>query len=324
MENEINNPETYNEEGANNAPIPKNAGVVHELGLLVDQDYLNPLWYTKFNNSTDIVAFFENRCGMHFINWFNDLYKNGNLWPGKVLSTDPLQYQNFEKLFNSFEIIYKKPQISLVEFFSLIGIILNEAGGFVPISEIGSNEYFRSKYITTLGNIPPNELESDQIFQQYHGSLLETEKNGQYDYAKFKGRGFNQFTGRIAYSFLLKYIIEGKIPENEIVNSFKIKWSEQLSNGLSIKDVLTSTSNSDWDSLFLNTDLQVAIHTLYVHQTLYPSNLYLQINEQHLRNKLMSDIFPRLMGHVAGTTPSMDNYRFVVYPNRVMSFLETV
>ncbi|MBK8344720.1 MAG: hypothetical protein IPL12_16370 [Bacteroidetes bacterium] len=71
MENEINNPETYNEEGANNAPIPKNAGVVQELGLLVDQDYLNPLWYTKFNNSTDIVAFFsKNRCGMHFINWF--------------------------------------------------------------------------------------------------------------------------------------------------------------------------------------------------------------------------------------------------------------
>ncbi|WP_397362194.1 hypothetical protein [Olleya sp. R77988] len=214
---------------------------------------------------------------------------------------------NFNRVWNNISLIFNgslgNHSINIFQFFALVSIIINETGGkFTPISErgtlaytFGTNNGRKSSYNTAGGNTDARTLFRDPVFLNahknlaYYSQIANTRSNvwagtqypssyptdpsragiiAEADFYKFRGRGLIQTTFRSTYSRLIDFI-KNYSGTNAILLSYKNRW-RTLSNQV----ILSTSRNTDWDALFLNSNLEFPCYAIY--------------NFQHRRNDFLN------------------------------------
>lgn len=102
---------------------------------------------------------------------------------------------------------------------------------------------------------------SGNIKKEVDTDLVSNSFIAEADFAKFRGRGYIQSTGRSAYMKIIKFVIEYS-GNNSVVLGYKSKWS---SYGTNYDKVATISTNKDWDDLFLNSDSVIPCFAVYAH-----------------------------------------------------------
>ncbi|AUC75770.1 hypothetical protein CW732_08805 [Olleya sp. Bg11-27] len=214
---------------------------------------------------------------------------------------------NFNRVWDNIALIFNgnlgNHSINIFQFFALVSIIINETGGtFTPISErgtlaytFGTNNGRKSSYNTAGGNVNARALFRDQVFLNAHRGLAYynqvanttssvwagTQYPSSYptdpsvagiiaeaDFYKFRGRGLIQSTFRSTYSRLIDFI-RTYSGTNSTLLSYKNRW-----HSLNDSVILSTSRNTDWDALFLNSNLEFPCYAIY--------------NFQHRRNDFLN------------------------------------
>jgi len=81
----------------------------------------------------------------------------------------------------------------------------------------------------------------------------------QADFAKFRGRGFIQTTGRANYKALVRYVQTYNL-HNATIDMFKSRWA-----GMTPDRVCDITTNEDWDMLFQQSLLEIPCEGIRLH-----------------------------------------------------------
>lgn len=205
----------------------------------------------------------------------------------------------FNQIWDQIPGMFGTPSINLFQFLSLMSIFINEIGSaLLPISErVGRPDHPGIAYaFNKIGkkmsyNRSPNrkacELFNDPEFLKAHGHLPEADRvrnttdkrwcGERYpadfptdpklqtiiheaDFFKFRGRGLIQTTWRSAYTRLIKHIQDKPSIRHPVVDKFRRRWA-----GLSSDTVATTSTNDDWDELFMKTDLLIPVLGVHLH-----------------------------------------------------------
>lgn len=221
---------------------------------------------------------------------------------GVQMATDADMQNRFNQLWNQVPVIFGSSSINLLQFISLMSIVNNETGGKIkPVTElIGSavspglsyafNKIPGTKlsYNTLGSNKTAYDLFHDAAYKQQHGNLamasslkdtadtawkgevypagMDTSKDPlktgfiqEADFYKFRGRGFIQTTTRGNYKRLIEFILSYSGP-NAVINQYKTKWQ-----GKDTDTIATISTNTDWDTLFQNTELIIPCAAVAIH-----------------------------------------------------------
>ncbi|ULC59431.1 hypothetical protein MBM09_00275 [Flaviramulus sp. BrNp1-15] len=235
---------------------------------------------------------------------FEGRAKHGRSIPRNNFTT---HQNNFNRVWDNIPLIFNgalgNHSINIFQFFALVSIIINETGGkFTPISERGSLRYMfgtnsgkKRSYNTATANEDAYTLFRNNTFLNAHRSLpnytrvanttnrawsrdvypsgFSTDPTNagiisEADFYKFRGRGLIQTTFRSTYSRLINFIKNYSGANTTLLN-YKRRWS-----ALTDSVILTTSRNADWDTLFLNTNLEFPCYAIY--------------NFQHRRNNFLS------------------------------------
>jgi hypothetical protein len=136
-----------------------------------------------------------------------------------------------------------------------------------------------SVYIAAHGTKPMSDILKNTTDTTWSGTVFpngfsgltpegETSPNGKQngflieaDFFKFRGRGFIQTTSRINYKDLIKYVIDYN-GSDAIVLSTKKEWSKYNGN---LDVIASSSTNEQWDTLFMQKNFIIANYAVYVH-----------------------------------------------------------
>jgi hypothetical protein len=255
----------------------------------------------QLDQCTDIDGFFQAEKAQHYIKWFNATLANRDLWAGVSLVDTPQNDIGFHCFWNRIKQIFGGT-INLVQFVSLMSILSNEVrGNFTPQDErmgmpghpdlaylFDKIEGLKRSYNTLHGNKTAFECFNDSEYTDAHGTLsgadtfahttdarwsgevwpadVSTSRdpavNGfilEADFMKFRGRGFIQTTGRANYIPLIEFVL-GYDGDNGTMTFFKRRWT-----GKSSDQIASQSTNSDWDTLFGQTDLIIAAEAVSLH-----------------------------------------------------------
>ncbi len=151
------------------------------------------LWSSKVEGAAavharsgnDINDWFRAQSGNDFIDWFNKQCSRKQHWIGQVIGTTPVVKESFVRIWNNLPLIFGKDSVQLIEFCSLMSILVNEVGStLAPTAELsglpgspGLAYCFNAipgvkrSYNTSPGNRLAGSLFfNDELYWSAHGS----------------------------------------------------------------------------------------------------------------------------------------------------------
>jgi hypothetical protein len=140
------------------------------------------------------------------------------------------------------------------------------------------------------------------------------------DFFKFRGRGYVQVTGRAIYKSLIEYILD-YTGNNRTIRNYQGKWGMKPYNA--DPDIIaTRSTNADWDDLFSNTDMEIAIRSVREHasnQVLGNGNYQYIKDLDQPADKILAKVL-KVADKISGTSKS---YR-ELYKNRILLQTDTL
>src|SRR5258708_1928782 len=259
----------------------------------------------KVANSTDIDDFFQKRKSQHYVKWFNSTLAGKVPWENVKLVDTPQNDGAFHKFWDQIGILFGG-DASIIQFVALMSIIANEAAGnFLspPVEGMGRKGHRGMAYLFDAieglkrsYNQPPENKTAFECFNNAnyvsaHGAAPLAHKLArttdarwsgkvwpsefepkpapaksafimEADFMKFRGRGFIQTTSRANYVPLIQFV-QAHAAGNATIDSFKLRWA-----GKTPDQIAFESTNADWDRLFQQTDLIVAVEAVRVHNKL--------------------------------------------------------
>lgn len=260
-------------------------------------DFIEAFGEVWFSNSSDINEYFQNQTGLDFCTWFSRYIGSRGAWRGRSIRVGVLDTarNNFVRVWDNISLMFSGThelhQINLLQFFTLVSIMINETGGtFVPLNERGDIRILFNRY-NRRDNLTAYELFRNDTFLEAHRDKALSARvahtrnevwNGQTyptgfptspdragiiaeaDFFKFRGRGLIQGTFRPVYRWYVNELMAFS-PRNQAMQQHKNRW-EEVFNAEGADVLLHKTSNSDWDILFEQTNLEFPCFAIYVFQ----------------------------------------------------------
>lgn len=269
---------------------------------------------TVFASASDINAYFARLGAVDFIDWFSTNLANVGPWAGKAIAASAAARANFNAIWDRIPQIFGSPQINLLQFASLMTIFVNEVGGggLGPISEkVGTKDHpglayafdriphVKQSYNADGSNWTALRCFNDAAFIAAHGQKalgnqlqntadqawsgsvyppgvptdVDPAKTGfimEADFYKFRGRGLIQTTWRSAYLKLIKFV-QSYGGTQAIISALATAWA-----GLDPDAAASSSSNADWDNLFMHSNLEIPCVAIAQHSA--AGNNYLSLS----------------------------------------------
>ena len=317
----------------------------------VSTAFVQKAFNTNFSNAMDVNAYFALQGFGDFIKWFNSKAAGQGPWKNKAIGSSATTSTNFVAIWNRIPQIFGAPSINLMQFLSLMSIFINEVGAILaPISErVGTPAHPGLSY--AFDRIP-NKKQSynmdgpgwtalkcfnDPDFIASHrqkplGSELSNTSDRQWagftypsgvstdpdpaitgfireaDFYKFRGRGLIQTTWRAGYKALIRYIQSYAGAQPAIARRARAWQAMTTDQAASI------SSNSDWDDLFMNSDLEIACVAIDQHNSMGGNYLTLSPNPLELNGRDVQGSIWRIGKKISGGNAYADLLR-----NRVIA-----
>ena len=266
----------------------------------VSDDLAAQLSQVTLSDSRAIDGFFMQRKNAGYIPWFNATLANRGPWSGVKLVDNPQNDLLFHQFWNQIPLLFGG-DCNVIQFASLMSIVSNEQrGDFKPKAELmgaaghpGMSYLFdkfggKRSYNTLAGNKTAFECFNDTDFIGAHQALAmggqlarttDTQWQGevwpagiatdpglavsgfiaQADFMKFRGRGFIQTTGRTNYKALVDFV-QSYSGVNSTLDFYQHRWS-----GMTCEQAASITTNDDWDRLFQQSGMIVAVEAVRAH-----------------------------------------------------------
>ncbi len=256
--------------------------------------FVNQALKTTFATAADINGYFAQHGAADFISWFNANAANHGSWAKRAIGTRPAVASNFQAIWDRIPQIFGSANINLLQFLSLMSILINEVGAdLAPISErIGTKDHpglayafdrisgKKRSYNVDGSNWTAHKCFNDADFVAAHGQKalgaqfqnttdqrwrgyvypagvptdVDPAVTGfvmEADFYKFRGRGLIQTTWRDAYKALIGFIQSYSGTQAAVLDRTR-RWS-----GMTADKIASVSSNSDWDDLFMRSDLEI-------------------------------------------------------------------
>ena len=276
----------------------------------------------SFANANDVNSYFAQFGQPSFVAWFNANAANKGPWAHRSLGTGAGVEANFTAIWDRIPQIFGTTNINLLQFLSLMSILINEVGGtLAPISErVGTKDHpglayafdrikdLKASYNTGSLNWSAFKCFNDADFIQAHGSKPKGAQLQNTTDARWKGdvwpSGFATDVDPSVNGFIMEadfYKFRGRgLIQSTWRSAYKdligfiqsytgtqaaISSRTQQWTGLSQDKVASISSNADWDELFTQSSLEIPCVAIAQHNQRAGNYLALAGNAATLNGK---------------------------------------
>jgi hypothetical protein len=281
-----------------------------------------------FRNAAEINLFFQNNSGQDFIGWFQKKVAKQGEWADLGIVNPAQASQNFTLIWDEIETIFGLASINLIQFVTLMSVIIHETGGLVsPIAErFGTSSHpgiaylfdkiagLKQSYNTASGNRTAFALFNDPVYIGEHQALALGSQLAQTTDARWKGEAYPSgfpttanlaTTGFILQADFFKFRGRGLIQTTHRVNYKDLilfvqqapQTQQTLVNfqqrwkGLDLDTVATRSTFSDWDTLFQQTEFIIPCEAISRHNQKSGNYLQLPLTAAQLNGTAPGSIF---------------------------------
>jgi hypothetical protein len=301
---------------------------------------------TLFAKSADINGYFANLGASDFISWFNQNLAKHGPWANKVIGGGAPVAANFQAIWDNIPQIFGTSQINLLQFASLMSILINEVGAkLAPIAElVGTQGHpgiayafdsipkLKASYNDGGSNWTALRCFNDPDFIAAHGAKALGDKLQKTTDARWSGHVYPQSdyptsvdparTGFILEADFYKFRGRGLIQTTwrgaylnliRFIQGYGGAQAEILARttawaGMAADKAANVSSNDDWDALFMNTNLEIACVAIAQHSSGAGDYLNLSGDVNVLNGKDKGSIW-RMGRSISGGTAYADLFR---------------
>lgn len=309
-------------------------------------EFVTSALQTLFAKSADINGYFANLGASDFISWFNQNLAKHGPWANKAIGGGAQVAANFQAIWDNIPQIFGTSQINLLQFASLMSILINEVGAkLAPIAElVGTQGHpgiayafdsipkLKASYNDGGSNWTALRCFNDPDFIAAHGTKALGDKLRNTTDARWSGHVYPQSdyptsvdparTGFILEADFYKFRGRGLIQTTwrgaylnliRFIQGYAGTQAEILGRttawaGMDPHKAANVSSNDDWDALFMNTNLEIACVAIAQHSSGAGDYLNLSGDVNVLNGKDKGSIW-RMGRSISGGTAYADLFR---------------